>query len=94
MKRLTRAGMGLCQGRRCREQVACLLALGGGRTLACGGAARHSHRAPVRPLPLLGSPAPLPEPAEMAEHGWDIWFGIRRARSRSVLGDRQKRSEK
>ena len=50
VKRLTRAGMGLCQGRRCREQVAALLALGAGVEL------RHiplaSHRAPVRPLPL------------------------------------------
>ena len=30
VKRLTRAGMGVCQGRRCREQVAALLALGAG----------------------------------------------------------------
>ena len=34
IKRLTRAGMGACQGRRCREQVAALLALGGGVPLS------------------------------------------------------------
>ena len=72
VKRLTRAGMGLCQGRRCREQVACLLALGADMTL--GAVPLATHRAPVRPMPLglLGS---LPESPEMAQH-WDIWFGI------------------
>ncbi len=72
VKRLTRAGMGLCQGRRCREQVACLMALGGATPL--GEIPLATHRAPVRPMPLglLGS---LPETPEMAHH-WDIWFGI------------------
>lgn len=75
VKRLTRAGMGVCQGRRCREQVACLLALGAGCGL--GEVPLASHRAPVRPLPLslLGG---APEPAEMAAH-WDTWFGIAEA---------------
>ena len=72
VKRLTRAGMGLCQGRRCREQVAALLALGAGTPLAEVPLA--SHRAPVRPMPL-GLLGTLPETPEMAQH-WDIWFGI------------------
>jgi thioredoxin reductase len=72
VKRLTRAGMGLCQGRRCREQVAGLLALGAGTPLAEVPLA--THRAPVRPMPL-GLAGSLPESPEMAEH-WDIWFGI------------------
>ena len=72
VKRLTRAGMGLCQGRRCREQVACLLALGGQVPLAEIPLA--TYRAPVRPLPL-GVAGLLPEPAAMAAH-WEVWFGI------------------
>jgi thioredoxin reductase len=72
VKRLTRAGMGLCQGRRCREQVAALLALGAGAGLETIPLA--THRAPVRPLPL-GLAGTLPESAEMARH-WDVWFGI------------------
>ena len=71
--RLTRAGMGVCQGRRCREQVACLLALGGHVPL--GEVALATYRAPVRPLSLemAGS---IPEPPAMTA-GWDNWFGIR-----------------
>jgi thioredoxin reductase len=72
VKRLTRAGMGLCQGRRCREQVAALLALGTGTPLAEVPLA--THRAPVRPI-SLGLAGSLPESAEMAEH-WELWFGI------------------
>ncbi len=72
VKRLTRAGMGLCQGRRCREQVAALLALGTGARL--GEVPLATFRAPVRPMPL-GLAGTLPEPPEMAEH-WDVWFGI------------------
>ena len=72
VKRLTRAGMGVCQGRRCREQVACLLALSAGVPLADIPLA--SHRAPVRPLPLSALAA-MPEPASMGAH-WDTWFGI------------------
>ncbi len=72
VKRLTRAGMGLCQGRRCREQVAALLALGAGTPL--NEVPLASHRAPVRPMPL-GLLGTLPESAEMAAH-WEIWFGI------------------
>jgi hypothetical protein len=72
VKRLTRAGMGLCQGRRCRDQVAALLALGG--NIGLGDVPLATHRAPVRPLPL-GLAGTLPESVAMAEH-WDVWFGI------------------
>jgi thioredoxin reductase len=72
VKRLTRAGMGVCQGRRCREQVAALLALGAG--VGLGEVPLATYRAPVRPL-ALGVAGVLPEPVEMARH-WDVWFGI------------------
>ena len=72
VKRLTRAGMGVCQGRRCREQVAALLALSSGAPL--GDIPLASHRAPVRPLPLAAAAAAA-EPAEMTRH-WDVWFGM------------------
>jgi NADPH-dependent 2,4-dienoyl-CoA reductase/sulfur reductase-like enzyme len=72
IKRLTRAGMGLCQGRRCREQVSALLALSAGVELGAIPAA--THRAPVRPIPLALAAA-ASEPACMAEH-WDTWFGM------------------
>lgn len=72
IKRLTRAGMGQCQGRRCRDQVACLLAEQQGVPLADVPVA--SFRAPVRPVPL-GILADWHESAEMTA-GWDVWFGI------------------
>lgn len=72
VKRLTRAGMGPCQGRRCREQVAALMALGVGGALAEIPLA--TYRPPVRPL-RLAQLAGLPEAAAMAEH-WDSWFGM------------------
>jgi len=72
IKRLTRAGMGQCQGRRCREQVRCLLAEADGVPLDAIPVA--SHRAPVRPVPL-GTLADWHERADMAA-GWDVWFGI------------------
>jgi len=72
VKRLTRAGMGLCQGRRCREQVAALLALGGGTAL--GEIPLATYRAPVRPLPLAVA-AERAEDPEMARQ-WDVWFGM------------------
>ncbi|WP_373356578.1 FAD-dependent oxidoreductase [Pseudoroseicyclus sp. CXY001] len=72
VKRLTRAGMGPCQGRRCREQVAALLALQSGETLAQIPLA--GYRAPVRPLPLAIA-AQIPEVEEMRAH-WEVWFGI------------------
>jgi thioredoxin reductase len=72
VKRLTRAGMGPCQGRRCREQIAALMALGGGSALADIPLA--TYRPPVRPL-RLAQLAALPEAAAMGE-GWESWFGI------------------
>ena len=72
IKRLTRAGMGVCQGRRCRDQVAMLLAIEAGQPFAAIPLA--SHRAPVRPLPMKIL-ADWNESAEM-EAAWDVWFGI------------------
>jgi len=72
VKRLTRAGMGPCQGRRCREQVAALLALGAAMPLSAIPLA--GYRTPVRPLPLAIAGQIL-EPPEQVEH-WDVWFGM------------------
>jgi thioredoxin reductase len=72
IKRLTRAGMGVCQGRRCRDQVAMLLALESGTPF--GSVPLASHRAPVRPLPMKIM-ADWHEPAAM-DAAWDVWFGI------------------
>ena len=72
VKRLTRAGMGPCQGRRCREQLAVLLALDGGVGLEQVPLA--SYRMPLRPLPLSVLAA-IDEPDGMAEH-WRVWFDI------------------
>lgn len=67
VKRLTRAGMGPCQGRRCRESVHALLSREGTAPLA-------SHRAPIRPLPLSVLAALEEDPALRAN--WTGWFGI------------------
>jgi thioredoxin reductase len=72
VKRLTRAGMGPCQGRRCREQVALTLAQAAGVTPAEIPLA--SHRAPVRPLPLKIMADWNETPAMTS--GWEIWFAI------------------
>ncbi|HTX48577.1 MAG TPA: FAD-dependent oxidoreductase [Caulobacteraceae bacterium] len=72
IKRLTRACMGPCQARRCREQVAL--------TLACASNAAPEdvplagYRAPVRPLPLKVLAA-WDESPEIARY-WDVWMGI------------------
>ncbi len=73
VKRLTRAGMGHCQGRRCREQIALTLAIVSNQ--APGAIPLASYRAPVRPLPL----AVLADAAETTDMRtrWDVWFGIR-----------------
>lgn len=72
IKRLTRAGMGVCQGRRCRDQVAMLLALEAGKPF--GTIPLATHRAPVRPLPMKIM-ADWNEPETMSA-AWDVWFGI------------------
>jgi hypothetical protein len=64
--------MGPCQGRRCREQIAALMALGAGLGLADIPLA--TYRPPVRPL-RLAQLAALPEASAMGE-GWDSWFGM------------------
>jgi thioredoxin reductase len=72
IKRLTRACMGPCQARRCREQVAMTLALATQTPLSAIPLA--GYRAPVRPLPLKVL-ADWQETADMGA-GWDVWFGI------------------
>ena len=72
VKRLTRAGMGVCQGRRCRDQVAMLLAIEADQPF--GTIPLASHRAPVRPLPLRII-ADWHETEAMTA-AWDVWFGI------------------
>jgi thioredoxin reductase len=72
VKRLTRAGMGPCQGRRCREQVGAALAEATG--VALSAIPLPSYRAPARPLSLAAFADELEQPA-IAEH-WDGWFGI------------------
>lgn len=72
IKRLTRACMGVCQARRCREQVALTLALASGvavETIPLAG-----YRAPVRPLALKVLAAW--DEATAMSAGWDVWFGI------------------
>jgi thioredoxin reductase len=73
IKRLTRACMGPCQARRCREQVALALACASNQDAAQIPLA--GYRAPVRPLPLSVLAA-WAEAREMSGH-WDVWFGIR-----------------
>ncbi|SON58029.1 opine oxidase subunit A [Hartmannibacter diazotrophicus] len=72
MKRLTRVSMGACQARRCREQVAMLMAIGA--DLPTDAVPLAGYRAPVRPLPL-GVLATLEEMPDMAKH-WSVWFAI------------------
>jgi len=72
IKRLTRAGMGPCQGRRCREQVSLLLAHAARTSVEH--IALPTFRPPVRPLPL-NVLWPEDEPLSMREE-WVSWFGI------------------
>jgi len=72
IKRLTRAGMGPCQSRRCREQVGLLLAQAAGTTL--DRIPLPTFRPPIRPLPL-NVLWPADEPAAMRDT-WVSWFGI------------------
>jgi thioredoxin reductase len=72
IKRLTRACMGPCQARRCREQVALALACASNENAARIPLA--GYRAPVRPLPLEVL-ADWDEAPAMSDQ-WDVWFGI------------------
>ena len=70
VKRLTRAGMGHCQGRRCREQVSLLLAEESGVDIA--EIPLTSYRPPVRPLPLK---VMWPhEETHQVRRDWAKWF--------------------
>ena len=70
VKRLTRAGMGHCQGRRCREQVAMLLADESDTPLA--EVPIMSYRPPVRPLPLRIMWAH--DETQQVRDDWVVWF--------------------
>lgn len=72
VKRLTRAGMGPCQGRRCREQIQILMEADG--SLKPGLIPLARYRMPVRPLPaeIL---AAEDENAALRDH-WVAWFNI------------------
>ena len=72
IKRLTRAGMGACQGRRCREQVQELLAMQGNQPPAS--IPLPSFRAPLRPI-ALGVLTATDETRDMRAN-WSGWFGI------------------
>ena len=72
VKRLTRAGMGPCQGRRCREQVALLLAEAG--DVPVDTIPLASYRPPIRPLPL--SVLWPHEELAVTRAEWVSWFGI------------------
>jgi thioredoxin reductase len=70
LKRMTRVGMGHCQGRRCREHSAMLLAGIAGVELSK--VAPGSYRVPVRPLPLNIIRA-HDEPKEIRDN-WPTWL--------------------
>ena len=70
LKRLTRAGMGACQGRRCREQLALLLELEGNEAVPLA-----AYRIPIRPVPLNVLAAADEEPEALADN-WHVWFDI------------------
>ncbi len=72
IKRLTRACMGVCQARRCREQVGLMLAAASG--VAPGAVPLAGFRAPVRPLPLKVIADWNETPAMSAN--WEIWMAI------------------
>jgi hypothetical protein len=70
VKRMTRAGMGHCQGKRCRDQVLMLLADATGQALSA--MVPGSYRAPVRPLPL--SILWAGDESEEMRRTWPIWL--------------------
>ena len=70
LKRLTRAGMGHCQGKRCRDHSAMLLARAA--NVAVGDVVPGSYRVPVRPIPLRVMAA-NDESAE-TRATWPVWL--------------------
>lgn len=69
-KRMTRAGMGHCQGKRCRDQTALLLSNAAG--IDVSNIAPGSYRPPVRPLPL--SVLAANDETEEMRRNWSYWF--------------------
>jgi hypothetical protein len=72
IKRLTRACMGACQARRCREQVALILAAAAG--VSPSSVPLAGFRPPARPLPLKLLADWEEHPAMSAN--WEIWMAI------------------
>jgi hypothetical protein len=70
VKRLTRAGMGHCQGKRCRDHCAMLLADHGGHELST--IRSGSYRAPVRPVSLNVLWAD--DETEESRRNWRTWI--------------------
>jgi NADPH-dependent 2,4-dienoyl-CoA reductase/sulfur reductase-like enzyme len=70
LKRLTRAGMGHCQGKRCRDQTLMLLANATGADL--GDITPGSYRCPVRPIPLKVMWAD--DETEEMRRTWPTWL--------------------
>jgi NADPH-dependent 2,4-dienoyl-CoA reductase/sulfur reductase-like enzyme len=70
LKRMTRAGMGHCQGKRCRDQVLMLLAAATGTDLAQ--LVPGTYRAPLRPVPLNVLWAG--DETEAMRRSWPIWL--------------------
>jgi NADPH-dependent 2,4-dienoyl-CoA reductase/sulfur reductase-like enzyme len=70
LKRLTRVGMGHCQGKRCRDQTVMLLADAG--HVSVSEIVPGSYRAPVRPLSLNVIAAQ--DETEAQRSSWPTWF--------------------
>ena len=70
LKRLTRAGMGYCQGRRCREEVALISAEASG--VDASEVPLATFRTPIRPLPLRSMWDS--EETEETRADWPKWF--------------------
>ncbi|AJY44001.1 FAD-dependent oxidoreductase [Burkholderia humptydooensis] len=70
LKRLTRAGMGHCQGKRCRDQTLILLADATNSNLA--DISPGSYRCPVRPIPLKVMWAD--DETEEIRRTWPTWL--------------------
>ena len=70
LKRLTRAGMGYCQGRRCREEIALISAQAAGADPS--GVPIATFRTPARPLPLRSMWDA--DETEETRADWPKWF--------------------
>ena len=60
-KLMTRAGMGLCQGRMCARNVADTVALASGRSSTVDDVRRAAERLPVQPVPIANLAAEAPD---------------------------------